>query len=76
MTLRDETAALLRSSKGGWKEFVQKNSPEAVTAAMIDIIGTSIAKGRNPKMVIALDLVMQKKQHISDVDLLFMLEEL
>ena len=75
MNLQDELRARLKRPKmGGWKELVQ-GKPE-VRDHLITIIGTSIAKGQWPvdRLVIALNLVLGRKQHINDLDLLLILK--
>lgn len=72
MSLKDEIRTKLRTTNGaGWKELVQ-GKPEA-RDALIELVGQAIAEGRNPRTIRALDLVLRRKQHLNDLDLLFIL---
>jgi hypothetical protein len=81
MSLRDDLKAKLRApAKGGWKELIQ-NKP-GVQQCVIEIIGDTLgqgavnAKGEAPDNLVAfLDRILQKKQHINDLDLLLLLDE-
>ena len=81
MSLRADVKDKLRApAKGGWKETIQ-GKPD-VQQCVIEIIGDTLgqgivdAKGKPPdNLVIFLDRILQKKQHINDLDLLLILNE-
>ena len=76
MSLRADVKDKLRApAKGGWKETIQ-GKPDVQHCG--DTLGQGIvdAKGKPPdNLVIFLDRILQKKQHINDLDLLLILNE-
>ena len=76
MSLKDDVRSKLRKpGAGGWKELIQGKSE--VQPLIIEVVGEAIGRGamkNSDSLVTALDLVMQKKQHINDLDLLLILE--
>ena len=81
MSLRTDVKDKLRApAKGGWKETIQ-GKPD-VQQCVIEIIGDALgqgvvdSKGRPPdNLVVCLDRILQKKQHINDLDLLLIFDE-
>lgn len=73
MTTRSDVVRWLNghNSGAGWKDLVRE-APD-MQNMLIDIVGTTISKGKVPKSAAALDLIMRKQQHINDLDLLLLL---